>query len=98
MSEQIQNSSAMTEYLLGSLPDAEAERLDELSVTDQAFAEALNVAERDLIDAYVLGELKGSALEQFKAHYLASALRREKVRFAEAFQIFRQKNAISEAE
>jgi hypothetical protein len=46
----------MRQYLLGSLPGDEAERLDELSVTDEAFAEALSVAERDLIDAYVQGE------------------------------------------
>lgn len=97
MNNQTQNSAAITQYLLGSLPDAEAERLDELSVTDQAFADALSVAERDLIDAYVQGELKGSVLEQFKARYLASALRREKVKFAEAFQVYAEKSAFSEA-
>ena len=97
MSDQTHNSQEMTEYLLGLLPDAEAERLDELSVTDHAFAEALSVAERDLIDAYVHGELEGAALEQFKSHYLASPLRRGRVKFAEAFQVFAERSAAAEA-
>lgn len=88
MSKQIDNNQAMTRYLLGSLPEAEAERLDELSITDDKFADALKAAEKDLIDAYVQGELTGAELEQFKSHYLASPTRREKVKFAQAFQVF----------
>lgn len=76
------------EYLLGALPDAEAERLDELSITDDEFAESLQVAETDLVDAYVLGELTGADLERFKTHYLASPLRREKAEFAKVLHRF----------
>ena len=36
-------------------------------ITDDEFSDALIVAETDLIDAYVQGELSGSALEQFKS-------------------------------
>lgn len=93
MSKQTHNDQTLQRYLLGALPDAEAERLDELGFTDDDFAEALKAAERDLIDAYVQGELTGPALEQFKSYYLASPLRREKVEFAQAFQVFAGKDA-----
>ncbi len=77
---------AITEYLLGSLPEAKAERFDELSLSDDEFSEALRAAEKDLVDAYVQGELSGSNLERFESFYLASPLRRKKVQIASAFQ------------
>jgi hypothetical protein len=96
MSKQTHNDQTVTRYLLGALPDAEAERLDELSFTDDEFAEALKAAEKDLVDAYVQGELSGSTLERFKSHYLASPLRREKVEFAQAFPVWAEKNAAAQ--
>lgn len=97
MNKQADNKQALSQYLLGSLPEAEAERLDELSFTDDAFADALQAAEKDLVDAYVQGELTGAALEQFKSYYLASPLRSEKVKFAQAFQVFAEKNVAAQA-
>lgn len=82
------NQEVITQYLLGALPEVEKERLDELSVTSEEFADSLRASEKDLIDAYVQGELSGSMLAQFESHYLASPVRRERVQFAEAFQIF----------
>lgn len=93
MSKQTYNNQTITEYLLGSLPETETERFDELSITNDEFAETLKAAEKDLVDAYVLGELTGAKLERFKFHYLASPLRREKVNFAQAFQALAEKNA-----
>lgn len=86
MSEQLNDAQTLTRYLLGSLPAAEAERLDELSVTDEEVAGALRSVENDLIDAYVQDELDEAARAQFKTHYLASAKRRERVAFAQVFQ------------
>ncbi len=88
MNRETYNNQDIIAYLLGSLPEAEAERFDELSFTDDEFADALKSAEKDLIDAYANGELTGTTLENFKSHYLVSPLRREKVNFAEAFQVF----------
>ena len=88
MSDPTKNNQTSTEYLLGALPEAETERLDELSITDDEFAESLQAAEMDLVDAYVLGELTGADLEKFKTHYLASPARREKVEFAKVLQSF----------
>ncbi len=93
MSETTHNEQAMTDYLLGCLPDADAARYDEFSVADDDFAAALSVCENDLVDAYVQGELAGQVLEQFRLHYLASPLRRDKVTFAKAWQAFAERGA-----
>ncbi|HYJ47906.1 MAG TPA: hypothetical protein VEV81_14955, partial [Pyrinomonadaceae bacterium] len=95
MYKESYNDRVINEYLLGSLPAAEIEALDELSFTDDEFADALKVAEKDLVDAYVQGELRGAQLEQFESHYLASPSRLEKVRFAEAFQVFAEPGMVA---
>jgi hypothetical protein len=76
------------QYLLGTLPAEESERLDELSITNDDFAWRLREAENDLVDAYVHSELSGKALEEFRTFYLSSAKRREKVAFAEGLSQF----------
>jgi hypothetical protein len=93
MSKQTYNAEDLTRYLLGSLEEAESERLDELSLTDDEFAVALRSTENDLVDAYAQDELTGATLAQFKSHYLASPLRRERARFAQAFQNFAEREA-----
>jgi hypothetical protein len=94
MSNSTNQNQVITQYLLGSLPEVEMERLDELSVTSREFAESLSASEKDLIDAYVQGELSGTMLAQFEFHYLASPIRRERVEFAEAFQVFARKETV----
>ena len=86
VSKQNYNDKTLREYLLGLLPEAETERLDELSVTDEEFAQSLRISEHELIDAYVNGELTGKELLEFPKVYLRSPLRVERVRFAKAFQ------------
>jgi hypothetical protein len=74
----------LTQYLLGTLTEAETERLDELSVVDDDFAAGLAAAEHDLVDAYVRGGMSGPMRQQFESRYLDSPIGREKVRFARA--------------
>jgi hypothetical protein len=81
MSEPNNDQRLLNQYLLGALPESEAERLDELSITDDTFAARLSEAENDLVDGYVRDELRGETLERFKTHYLSSAMRRDKVKF-----------------
>ena len=78
---------ALIQYLIGLLPEAEAERLDELSISDDAFASRLSAAENDLVDAYVSGELSGETLQQFRVRYFSSQWRRDKVAFADALRL-----------
>lgn len=94
MSESTDRESEMIHYLLGTLPEAEMERFDFLSVTDSDFADELSVTEENLVDAYVKGELTGVTLARFEAHYLASPLRWEKVEFARAFQTFTERQVM----
>lgn len=90
------NNETVVNYLLGSLSDAETERLDELSITDDEFAAALNAAEKDLVDAYVHGELTAIELSKFRSHYLVSPLRRAKLDFAQAFGAMAEKHYIGQ--
>jgi hypothetical protein len=91
------DENEMIRYLLGAVPDAEAERLDELSVVDDEFANVLSAAENDLVDSYVRGELSGEILKRFNEHYLASPRRRQKVRFAQSLAAFGNEPALGVA-
>lgn len=75
----------LVDYVLGLLPETEAERVDEASVVDDAVAARLRAVEDDLVDAYVRGTLTGATLQRFETYYLASPRRREKVAFARNF-------------
>lgn len=86
MSQQPYSPQLLREYLLGALPEEDAERLDELTFTDDAFVEAVAAAEKDLVDAYVQNELTGDELKKFRSHYLSSHPRRQKAQFAEALK------------
>jgi hypothetical protein len=85
VSKQPIDEKMMVDYLLGRLPESETERLDELSIADDEFAEKLRSVENDLVDSYVRGELSGNVLDNFKSHYMQSSRRREKLAFAETF-------------
>jgi hypothetical protein len=71
-------------YLLGLLDEHEAERLDELSITDDGVARCVDEAENDLIDAYVCDELSGERLDRFMSSYLMSPVGRVKIEVGRA--------------
>lgn len=75
----------LTAYLLGNVRADEAERLDELSITHDEFAEALEAAEMDLMDSYVNGELSVADRKKFEQKYVRS-VDRDRVVFANALQ------------
>ncbi len=85
----------MVRYLLRLLPDDEADRFDELSIADEETAWKLRMAENDLVDAYVSGALTGTTLERFESHFLASARRRDKVRFARSLRAASSSRAVT---
>ncbi len=88
----------ITDYLLGALPENETEQLDEMSLTDDDFADRLNAVENDLVDAYVRGELSEDTLARFESQYLASPKRREKVSFAQTLLNIVDKSTIAQIE
>jgi hypothetical protein len=83
--ESGRDDQQLVRYLLGLLPDEEAERLDEMSISDDDVAWRLRVVEDDLVDAYITGTLGGETLERFQSFYLSSERRRRKVAFAGSF-------------
>ncbi|HXG91496.1 MAG TPA: hypothetical protein VNN73_03890 [Blastocatellia bacterium] len=92
MNNRIYDDELLTQYLLGQLPEREAERLDELSFTDAAMAARLQAIENDLVDAYARGKIADATLERFNSYYLASPKRREKAAFARGLQRFKLDN------
>ena len=82
LSHETLHADRLIHYLLGSLPENEAEGLDEQVITDDLLASRLRLLEDDLVDAYVSGSLSGETLRRFETFYLASPRRREKVAFA----------------
>lgn len=78
--------SNLIKYLIGALPESDAERLDELSVSDDDFAIRLEAIENDLVDSWARSELSGEMLEQFNRTYTSSAERLGKLRFAQALR------------
>jgi len=98
MTNQPVDEGTITDYLLGATSEAETERLDEISLTDDDFAARLHAVENDLVDSYISGELFGDTVARFNSYYLASPKRREKVRFAQTFLAFGDKDAAAQAE
>lgn len=94
MSNSTNQNEVITQYLLGTLSEIERERLDELSVTSQEFVESLRAIENDLVDSWLQRELSGTMLAQFESHYMASPIRRGRVEFAEALQVFAGKQTV----
>ena len=75
----------LTDYLLGLLPEEDAERLDELNIADDEMACRLLLAENELVDAYVRGTLAVDTRARFESVYLSSSRRRQRVIFARRF-------------
>src|SRR5262245_36138723 len=87
----------LRQYLLGKLPPAQTERLDEMSIADDRFVERLRVVEDELIDAYVAGELPPDLHEPFRAQYLRTARGLQRIQFARALRDYRSSGAPSRA-
>src|SRR5215813_12464202 len=75
----------LVRYLLGFLPEDEAERLDEQSIVNDDVACRLLSVENDLVDAYIRGTLDAELRHRFESYYLASPRRRQRVKFARRF-------------
>ncbi len=79
------SDNQLINYLLGCLPEEEAERLDEQSIVDDELAARLRLVEDDLVDAYASGTLTGDILQRFESFYLASPRRRRRAAFSKQF-------------
>lgn len=71
-------------YLLGKLPEKEADQFEQGYLDDAALFGEMEELEDELIDDYASGVLAENDRARFEQHFLCSAERREKVRFAVA--------------
>src|ERR1044071_3387655 len=72
------------QYLLGQADPEESSSFEERLVTEKDFYDELTIAEDELIDQYLDGDLTRVEREQFESHFLSSPDRRQKVRFGSA--------------
>src|SRR5215216_1230742 len=69
-------------YLLGKLSDAESARLEERYFVDESVFDEIEIAEDELIDAYVGGSLSSEDQKRFQNKLLKSERLGERVEFA----------------
>src|SRR5262245_43346719 len=72
-------------YLLGTLSEAERARLEEGYFSDDKEFEEIEIAEEELIDRYVRGELTGTDRKEFEQTVARSPRLMERVEFAKLF-------------
>ena len=73
-------------YLLGQIPAEDEPELEARLLTDRDFYEEVSIVEDELIDQYLRGDLSASEKEGFESHFVSSAERKRKVRFARALR------------
>jgi hypothetical protein len=85
LNQQTEQQAIIRQYLLGRVPEAESAELDEQLVSDADFYEELLIAEEELIDQYLAGELIPEERQSFESHFLLTPERHEKLRFGRSF-------------
>jgi hypothetical protein len=94
LSRQSNHTETTMRYLLGTLSEEERDRFEEMYFSDDAAFEEVEIAEGELIDRYVRGELAKSDHARFEAVLAASPRLGERVQFA---RVWKDKLAASSA-
>lgn len=76
----------MREFLLGTLDGDYKSQFEERILTEPGVYEELLVAEEELIDQYLAGELSALERQQFESHFLITAERQKNLRFGKLLQ------------
>jgi hypothetical protein len=74
-----EDTRLLVRYLLDDLSEGEQERVEDRYAADKAFFAKLLVAEDELIDSYVLGDISHDNRSKFEQVYLTNPHRRKKV-------------------
>jgi hypothetical protein len=74
----------LTQFLLHELPEAERQTMQERIFFDEGFAEAVEAAERELLDTYARGDLPPDMRQRVESELLYSAEQRLKLDVAKA--------------
>ena len=82
MPPRLYTTEEISSYLLGIMPSAEADKLEEAYFEDLTLAERVLEIENNLIDDYVRGQLPEHQRAQFERDYLSHPNRRQRVEVA----------------
>jgi len=86
MSEETNDEGHLRKYLLGELPEAEQQALEERLMTEAELFDLLQVAEDELIDDHLSGALSANERGRFDGFFLSTPERRRKLSFAMALR------------
>ena len=87
MTLNLNDQNTIRRYLLGEVTEeGELRLVEERLLTDDEYFEEIAVIEDELIDQYVSGSLNPGEQEKIESHFLATAERRRKLRFAQALR------------
>ena len=86
MSRQSNQTETTMRYLLGTLSDEERDRFEEMYFSDNAAFEEVEIAEGELVDRYVRGELSKSDQARFEAVVAGSRRLADRVEFARVWK------------
>ena len=81
-------------YLLGTLSEADQQRIEERLFTVNGFLEELLADEDELIDDYVSNDLDADSRSRFEQHFLSTPERQRKLRFAFALSSYSSRAAV----
>ena len=76
----------MRNYLLGTLDEDRRTQFEERILSEPSVYDELLVAEEELIDQYVAGDLSEFDQKQFETHFLITAERQKNLRFGKLLQ------------
>jgi len=79
-----QEQDVIRRYLLDELLEPEKEQVEQKLLADASYFEHLLIAEDELIDAYIKGQLAGEERKKFSRHFLKVPELRQDVKFARA--------------
>lgn len=71
-------------YLLGQVSEEEGKQIEDLFLTDAQFNERMEIAENELIDAYIDAELSADDERRFTDRFAQTEKQRQRIRIAAA--------------
>ena len=80
MTDEILTDSQMRQFFLGQLDEHQRQQVEEIFVCDAETRERILIAEEDLIEDYLDGNLSPEDQQRFRTHYLTSPQQQQKLR------------------
>ena len=86
MSAGIIDEAMIRRYLLGIASENEQQQVEVALLAEEGLLRLVAVAEDELIDEYLAGELSAAEAASFQSHFLAAKSRRHNLQFGRAIR------------